>query len=335
MSISSEVKSVRNNAGLIDLSHRGKLKLSGKEHLNLLQGMLTNDVIKLKKFKGLYATSLTAKGKIIADMRLHKLDDNIILDLESHISKKFRQYLLKYKLSYKVDIEDLTRKRSLFHLCGPNSTEVLKRSFNLGQDLLDEFDLLKLTEQSRELLVAKINRTGETGYDIYADEDKGSSLWLRILKSNSTYGLKPFKLETMDTLRIEAGIPILGKDMDENTIPIESGLWNALNFEKGCYIGQEIIARIKWRGNVAKHLVGFNIEGDKNVTTPGCEVFAEDKKVGWITSSTYSPTFERPIALGYIKRGFNKEGLSVDIENSEAGYVKATVADLPFIDNFT
>ena len=332
--ISSEVKNVRNSAGIIDLSNRGKLKLSGKEHLKLLQGMLTNDVIKLKNFSGLYATSLTVKGKIVTDMKVHKVDDNIILDLEPGINKTFREYLLNYRLSYKADIEDITEKYSLFHLCGPNSTGVLKKSFNLKQEPPNEFDSLKLDEQGQEILIIKINRTGETGYDFYVDKDNGFKAWSKIIRNTNDNGLKPFGSKTLDTLRVEAGIPVLGKDMSENTIPIEAGLWDALDFEKGCYIGQEVIARIKWRGRVNWHLTGFEIDEFKDMLKSGCEVSVKDKKVGRLTSCVDSPTLNKTIAMGYIRREFNEKGLNVNINLSGNLHVKATVSALPFVDNF-
>lgn len=332
--VSSEVKSVRNTAGVIDFSQRGKLKLSGEEHLRLLQGMLTNDVIKLKTSEGCYATSLTPKGKIIADMEVHKLNDSVILALEPHITEEFYKYLLKYRLSYRADIENITQKLSLFHVCGPDATHVIKQSFDIAQEPLNEFDSVELKCDSK-ILIIKINRTGETGYDIYADKNKGTDIWSDMIGSSFVDGFKPFGSEAMEVLRIEAGIPALGKDMDENTIPIEAGLWKALDFEKGCYIGQEVIARIKWRGRVNWHLVGFKVDGLKKVPEPGSEVFAEGKKVGKLTSCTYSSTLNRVIAIGYIRREFNEDSLKVNIVNlSDDLYIKASVCTLPFIDNF-
>ncbi len=332
--ISSEVESVRNSAGIIDLSQRGKLKLSGEEHLKLLQGMLTNDVIKLKTSEGVYATSLTPKGKMIADMKVHKLRDNVILDLEPHVTEEFYKYLLKYRLSYRADIEDVTQKLSLFHVCGPDAVHVIKQIFDTVREPLNEFDSVR-SEGDGTALIIKINRTGETGYDIYADKNEGKDIWSDMIGSSSVDGFRPFGSEAMEVLRIEAGIPVLGKDMDENTIPIEAGLWKALDFEKGCYIGQEVIARIKWRGRVNWHLVGFKVDGLKKVPEPGSEIFVEGKKAGKLTSCTYSPTLNRVIATGYIRREFNEDSLKVNIADLSDGlYIKASVCTLPFVDNF-
>lgn len=333
--ISSEVESVRNNAGIIDLSHRGKLKLSGKEHLNLLQGMLSNDVIKLKTSKGIYATSLTPKGKLMADMKVHKLSGEVILDIEPHITEEFYKYLLKYRLSYRADIENVTQELNLFHVCGPDADSVIKQSFGPASKPVNEFDSV-VPKGDESALMIKINRTGEAGYDIYVDKSKGAGVWSDMINGPLTGGLTPFGLEAMEILRIEAGIPVLGKDMDENTIPIEAGLWKALDFEKGCYIGQEVIARIKWRGRVNRHLSGFKVDGLTEVPEPGSEVFMDDKKVGRLTSCVYSPTLNEVIAIGYIRREFNEGSLKVNIVNlSDGAHIKAVTCSLPFIDNFT
>lgn len=333
--ISSEVESVRNNAGIIDLSHRGKLKLSGKEHLNLLQGMLSNDVIKLKTSKGVYATSLTPKGKLVADMKVHKLSGEVILDIEPHITEEFYKYLLKYRLSYRADIENVTQELNLFHICGSDAAYIIKQSFGLASEPINEFDSV-VSEGEEAALIIKINRTGETGYDVYVDKNKGAGVWSDKMNGPLKGGLKPFGMEAMEILRIEAGIPVLGKDMDENTIPIEAGLWKALDFEKGCYIGQEVIARIKWRGRVNRHLLGFKVDGFTEAPEPGSEVFINDKKVGRLTSCVYSPTLNEVIAIGYIRREFNEGSLKVNIVNlSDGVHIKAVTCSLPFIDNFT
>ena len=122
--------------------------------------------------------------------------------------------------------------------------------------------------------------------------------------------------------------------MDETTIPIEAGLWNALDFEKGCYIGQEVVARIKWRGKVNWHLVGLETDEVKNTLNPGSELFKDGKKIGRVTSSVYSPTLNKTIALCYIRREFKEKGVTVDIALPDNSYLKATVTQLPFISNF-
>lgn len=125
--------------------------------------------------------------------------------------------------------------------------------------------------------------------------------------------------------------------MDESNIPIEAGLWDALDFEKGCYVGQEVVARIKWRGHVNWHLMGFVIEGDR-VPSPGDQIFLEERKIGRVTSGVFSPAFDKPIALGYIRREFKDPGTKVTVKSGEKSTAQArddsreyaVVSDIPF-----
>jgi len=333
--VEDEIKHVRNKMGIVDLTGRGKLKISGKDHLKLLQGMLTNDMIKLEAGKGNYAIALTVKGKMLADIRVFKFSDFIFFDLEPGINIILGEHLTKFKLSYKVDIDDLTGHYSHFHICGPQSAEFLDSIFKLTTAGLNEYDFETLQFNETEIYIIKINRTGETGFDLIADIECSNLLWKNLLREQRKSDLIPFGKIAFNSMRIEAGIPVFGIDMDENTIPIEAGLWNALDFEKGCYIGQEVIARIKYRGRVNWHLTGFESR-DKTDIPEGSRVYNEnkDKEIGRITSSTFSEVLGKSIALGYIRREYMKNGQFVLINSTEKLYLNANICELPFINNF-
>ena len=130
-------------------------------------------------------------------------------------------------------------------------------------------------------------------------------------------------------MRIEAGIPVYGVDMDESNIPIEAGLWNALNFEKGCYVGQEVVARIKWRGHVNWHLMGFQSDGDI-MPAIGDEIFDGERKIGRITSSAYSRSLNKHLSLGYIRREFKEPGTNISSKKVDGSTISAVVSELPF-----
>jgi folate-binding protein YgfZ len=333
--VEDEIVSVRNKMGIVDLTGRGKLKISGRDHLKLLQGMLTNDMIKLEVGKGNYAAALTVKGKMLADIRAFKFSDFILFDLEPRINIILGEHLTKFKLSYKADIDDLTGHYSHFHLCGPESAEFLESIFKLSTAGMNEYDFKTVLFNETEIYIIKINRTGETGFDLIAQIECSNPLWQNLLREQGNSGLNPFGKIALNSMRIEAGIPVFGIDMDENTIPIEAGLWNALDFDKGCYIGQEVIARIKWRGRVNWHLTGFESR-EKTAIPEGSKVYNEnkDKEIGRITSSTFSEVLGGSIALGYIRREYMENGQSVLINSSEKLFLTAKVSELPFINNF-
>lgn len=323
-----EYEAVRSNVGIMDLSDRGKLRLSGKEHLRFLQGMLTNDVINLEEGKGMYAAVLTVKGRMLSDMHVYREAESVFLDIEPGLNSKVTDLLKKFRLSYKADIEDVTDDLGLISVHGPNAAELVTSLSGVDVSGMEELSHLRTHADDTALFIVKINRTGEEGFDIYTPTRSTEVLWNTLLEKGKEFGVKPIGLDAYSTLRIEAGIPVYGADMDEQTIPIEAGIWHALSFDKGCYIGQEVVARIKWRGHVNRHLMGLLMEGE-NLPASGDEIFAGEKKIGIVTSSVYSPALKRPVALGYVRREFKTPGTEIIINVKGEHSESALVSELP------
>ena len=307
-----EAKTVRESVGIIDISSRGKLTLRGADHIKFLQGMLTNDVKEKNPGTGVYAAILTPKGKMISDMRVFKNQDSVYMDTEPGMGGDIAQLLRRFKLSYKAEVLDVTEDYCVLHACGPGCGELISKRLGINIEQMNEYDHKAFGEAT----VMKLNRTGETGFDVLFENRSAEKIWNLLLESSPAPGLSG--QEALETLRIEAGIPVYGKDMDISTIPIEAGIWNALDFEKGCYVGQEVIARIKWRGRVNWHLAYFAVQQD-GCASPGDILWVNEKKVGRITSSAYSPTLGKNIAIGYIRREFRdfQRELTVDGEQCD------------------
>jgi glycine cleavage system T protein len=324
-----EYEAVKKCAGLVDLSDRGKLRLGGKDHLKFLQGMLTNDVLALKEGKGMYAAILTVKGRMVSDMRVYREGDSVLLDLEPGLNIKVGGFLTKYRLSYKASIDDLTRGLGLLSIQGPAARRLAADIIGEDNPLSSEYDHGRRLVAGTEIMVARADRTGSNGYDIYATSGELSGVWEFLMERGKAYGIKPVGSRVLDTLRIEAGIPVYGIDMDDDTIPIEAGLWNALNFEKGCFVGQEVVARIKWRGHVNRHLRGLIMSGE-GIPERGSEVFYGEKKIGRVTSWTFSPGLQKRIALGYLRREYIGPGTRVLLKLTDGASEEAVVSSLPF-----
>ncbi len=309
-SVNNEYEAVQHGIGVFDLSSRGKIKLSGKECFKFMQGMLSNDVMKLSSGSGAHATLLTVKGKMIADLYIYNDGEDALIDLEQGLNESICELFLKYRLSYKANIEDVTDKYIQLCFVGSKSTEFLSGILDLDLSSLEAPGLIKKSINGTDLYVIKVKRSTFDSYDVYIPVDAIKIAEETLL--NDFEGLKPrlIGIDTYETLRVEAGIPRYGVDMDENTIPIEAELWNALNFEKGCYIGQEVIARIKWRGHVNRHLVGVEMPTD-TPANPEDKLFINDKEVGYVTSSVYSYEKNNAICMAYIKRDFKKPGTAV------------------------
>jgi len=324
-----EYEAARSRVGISDLSDRGKLRLSGKDHLKFLQGMLTNDVMKLGEGEGMYAAILTVKGRMLSDMRVYREKESVLLDLEPGLNVKVGEILKRFRLSYKANIDDLTESMGLLYVHGPFARRLLAEVTGAEKPPLDEFSHLKASVDGRDVTIVKISRTGGDGYDIYSQADALADIWKVLFEKGGAHGILPVGRFALDTLRIEAGIPLYGADMDEETIPIEAGIWSALSFEKGCYVGQEVVARIKWRGHVNRHLSGLVLSDDR-IPRKGSEIFVGEKKIGYVTSAVQSPALGKPVALGYVRREFIEPGTSVLIKLPDGSFAEALVTPLPF-----
>lgn len=326
---SGEYEAARNRVGISDLSDRGKLRLSGKDHLKFLQGMLTNDVMKLGEGEGMYAAILTVKGRMLSDMHVYGEKESVLLDLEPGLNIKVGEILKRYRLSYKANIDDLTESMGLLYIHGPLARRLLVQVTGVEKLPLEELSHMRAAIDGRDVTIVRISRTGGEGYDIYAPADALSDIWKVLIENGGAHGIMPVGRSALDTLRIESGIPLYGADMDEETIPIEAGIWNALNFEKGCYVGQEVVARIKWRGHVNRHLSGL-VLSDEKIPRKGSEIFVGEKKIGYVTSAVRSPALGKPLALGYVRREYIEPGTSVRIKLPDGSFEEARVTPLPF-----
>ena len=302
-----EWRAVRQRCGVADLSHRSQLRLCGRDHVRFLQGMLTNDVARLAVGGAQYAAMLTPKGKMLADMYLYRWEDSVLLDMEPGMAAPVAERLERFKLTFKVDIVDQSPELATLHVAGPGARPLLEEAS--GAEAPRE-GWGKLVLGGVEAVAAPVGRTGEEGFDLFVSSQAAASLWRGLLAA----GAAPVGMEAMETLRIEAGVPRYGVDMTEATIPIEAGIEHAISYEKGCYVGQEVVARIHWRGHVNWHLRGLVVES-ATPPPPGAEVLDEGgKRVGRVTSSTLSPALDKAVALGYIRRERADDGTLLKVD---------------------
>jgi glycine cleavage system T protein len=326
-----EHQSVRNQAGLIDQSHRGKLRLKGKDRIDFLHGMVTNDIKKLTPGTGLYAVFTNDKAKMLSDARIYCLPDALWVDLEPEVTDKIQKHLDKYILASDVTIENLTDAFGLLSLYGPSSHEIMTHMIG-SEPSMKEHSTMTFSLDGVSSLAARNEITGEAGYDLYVPIDRIVPIWKHLIQIGGPYGLQPVGLEALDSLRIEAGIPRYGTDMDESNFPMEAGLEKrAISYTKGCYIGQETIARADAQGRMNKRLMGLELTSKsapktgQSILAPPDSMGIQGQVIGTITSAIASPTFGNLIAMGYLHRDFAKPGKNVMIEGTPA-----KVVSLPF-----
>ena len=325
-----QYRALTKGAGAVELADRGRLLLTGSDRRTYLHGLLTNDIATLGPGSGCYAALLTPQGRMITDMRVLELGDRVLLDVPAAVTNAVHDRLAQFIFAEDVQVENVTDRWGALGVYGPSASSVLDVTFDgLSElDALQPFGTTKGDFDGSTVVIARNDDYGVPGFDIYADRGITSALAAALRKA----GAGDVSAETRDVLRIEAGVPAFGVDMDESTIPLEAGLQDrAISLTKGCYVGQEIIIRVLHRGGgrVARRLVGLRLQPGAPVPAPGAVISRDGRELGRVTSAAFSPALERPIALGYVHRDFADPETRISIAH-EMSAVDAVVAALPF-----
>ena len=294
-------------ASFVDLSARAKFRITGTDRFRFLNGQITNDLGKASEAIAIEACVLNAKGKMNGHIFVSALRECFLIDAEQELRETLPYRLERYIIADDVQIDDVTDQFSLFHILSKESPT---------------------TENGR---ILSVHRFAERGWDIWSD----AALHNAVLEQlSSAFGfVDPAVAEVM---RIEQGIPRWGSELTEEIIPIEANLeQRTIDYEKGCYIGQEVISRIKMSGQTNKRLCGL-VSLDDVPFQPGMKLAGPStaaKEVGWLTSAAHSQRLGKEIALGYVKRGFNNAGTKLHAfsKKNSADAISVEVVPLPFL----
>ena len=308
----------RQDAILIDLSHYGMIEFIGNDASTFLQGMITNDVSTLEDGEGKYGTFLTRQGKIISDLYLYKNKEHFQLILPPGENLNFISSIEKFIIMEEVEIHDHSETLSMFGVFGPNVDDYLSDYFPLPQ---------KPHQHTTHINTQIINElwTGEKGYLFIVENDEAIDLWKNLISK----GIQPSGLNAFESLTLESGLPLFGAELGPDINPMQAFIENeAIDFEKGCYIGQEVIAKIKYIGQVNKGLIGIEIQGEK-IPKSGTEIYFNNEEVGFITRCNFSPSTNKIIAMGYVQKKAMDIGTEISIF-SEGENIQAKVIKTPF-----
>ena len=297
---------------------RGLIEVSGGEAVMFLNGLITNDVKKIGEYSWMLAAFPNAQGRLLALVRVLLVGDRFLFDTDFAAYEKVLQNLSRFTLAGDFKVNDLTENYSCVSVRG---REVQSSRFKVQG--------LEFPASENEISVGEFN--GEKIFVIRAVRASGLDFFVPKTQAEKftgelkNLGAVAVSDETLEVLRVENGEPVYGVDMDETTVVLETGLDEAVSFQKGCYIGQEIIARIHFRGHVAQKLTGLSLE---ETATAGDELKSADgKNAGKITSVTFSPALEKNIALAFVRYDYLAEGTELKVNDSNAA-----VKNLPFVE---
>ena len=319
----SEYGAVREGgAGLIDLSSRGRIRVGGSEAVMFLNGLITNDMKTLAENRWMPAAFPTVQGRLIGAVRVVRTADSFLIDTDAESHEAILKTVSRFTLAGDFKVSDLTDSTSLLTLQGKRAVGVAEEVFETSLADLPRDGSVELEWKDTPVTIIRATHTSEDGFDLMIDSARAAEVREALISA----GAQPVSDDTLETLRVEAGIARYGRDMDESNVVIETNLDDAVSYTKGCYIGQEIIIRIKHRGHVAKKLTGLRFDTDQKIES-GAVIKSEDKEIGRVTSAVFSPKLDCTIALGYLRYEYLDAGTTVSIDNN----IAATVTELPFV----
>jgi len=328
-SIISEHHCVRKNAGIFDISHMGRIELFGDKALPFIQQIITNDAVRLVDNQALYTLICNEQGGIIDDILVYRRHENqFMLVVNCSNTEKDLLWLRKQAIDYQpLEIRDLTDSVSLLALQGPLSGKMLETTLNCKPDYLKRFYFSDLLWNGIRITISRTGYTGEEGFELFVDAKHAVKLWNQLLDKNKEDGIKPIGLGARDTLRLEACLLLYGNDMDETTTPLETTIDWTVKFDKGNFIGREVLLRQKTKG-VDRKLVGFEMI-DRGIPRYGYAVLKGTETIGRVTSGSFSPSTNKNIGLCLIKAQYAKMGEELQIQIRDKSY-NARVVKTPF-----
>jgi folate-binding protein YgfZ len=314
----AEFTALRKGCGVFNLPWRVTIRVGGRDRTRWLNGMVTNNIRDLAADRGVYAFLLNPQGHILGDIYVHNFGEYMLIDTDRSQAEKVLGLLKRYIIMDKVELAE-ENGIGAFAICGPNSSDVLKAA-GIELPQLDPLQNYSFNWQDSEIIAVRSDLEAEC-YEFWSDGDSSSKLLNALVSAGAT----EVGSEAVELFRIWQGRPLYGKDIRERDLAQETEQLRALNFTKGCYIGQEIVERIRSRGQVHRTFTGFRIAGP--LPTSGTKIQWDGRDMGEITSSAMLPANdgEVAVALGYLRRELAAPG-----KTYSAGGSQATVEQLPF-----
>ncbi len=323
--VRDEFRELTSTCAVYDLGTRAKIEITGNDRVRWLNGMVTNNIRDLAPGYGIYSFLLNPQGHILGDFFAYNRGDRILVDTDQTQVEKILATFDHYIIMDDVEVANASDKLTSVGIAGPNAKDTLKAA-GLEVGDLKPLQVEDIAWKQTKSSVIRGDQEQYPSYEIWIGPEQADELITALRSAGAT----PVSREALELYRIALGIPRYGQDIRDRDLPQETEQERALNFNKGCYVGQEIVERIRSRGNVHRKFTGFRIAGP--ALTPGTKIQAQGKDVGEITSSAVIPAAagDRTVALGYIRREVGAPGKEIQIAESSA-----TVSDLPFADLLT
>jgi glycine cleavage system T protein len=316
-SIEEEYAAAKTGAALIDRSHLGRIKVTGEDSLDLLNRLSTNDVMGLAAGAGLSTVLTTNKGRVVDLLTVYCHGDELVVLTAPQNREKVPSWIDRFVFGEEVELQDVTDSLAMLTLLGPRATEILDDLTDLNVGDLDEHHGFQASVSGSEVYVARESRLWGQAYNILVEADSAAGVWDLLLEA----GASQVGMEAYELLRIDSCVPQYGSELSEDYNPLEAKLDSSINFSKGCYVGQEVVARLNTYEKVKRYLVKLQFDNG-TAPQPGTALLAGEKEVGAVTSITTTPGNGMSIALAYVRKAHVQPGTTLTA-NSSTGRVVA------------
>ncbi len=327
---------VRNNVGIFDISHMGRIIIEGEDSEHFLNYVITNDVTRLTSNSAQYSVMCKKNGGIIDDFVIYRLEEEKFLFVSNATNReKDYNWLIKNSQSFNVNVEEVSDHVAMIAVQGPQAEKTLQPISTENLNKIERFKSEITRLEGVEVFISRTGYTGEDGFEIFIwnttidKPDNAIKVWNSILEEGKTFEIETCGLGARDTLRLEAGMCLYGNDIDENTTPLEAALSFVVKFQKNDFIGKEALIKQKEKG-IKRRRVGIQMI-DQGIPRKGFEIYSKNEKIGYITSGTYSPLLKCGIGMGYVKISQANEGNIVNVKIREK-LAKSKIIKFPFYD---
>jgi aminomethyltransferase len=327
--IIEEHRAVRERAGLFDLSHMGELFVVGVDAGAALANALVSNPPALADGRAQYSMIVAPDGGIVDDLIVYRLGpDRFLVVANASNARTVSDALAERLVGFKAVLDDRSLATALVAIQGPRSVEIVRPLTDVDLDALRYYAIAEGSVAGIPALVARTGYTGEDGFEVFVDTNRAAELWDAMLVAGSGQGLAPIGLGARDTLRLEAGMPLYGNELDRSTNPFEANLGRVVKLDKdGDFVGRAALEKVAREG-ITRQLVGLVMRG-RGIARHGYPVHSGERATGQVTSGTQSPSLGEAIAMAYVATADAAPGTMVDVE-IRGQRVPAEVVALPF-----
>lgn len=321
---------VREQVGVFDVSHMGRVAVKGAGALDFLNHLVTNDVAALDMYQALYTAMCYPDGGIVDDLLIYRFPDLYLVVINAANNAKDQAWMREQASGYDVEIFDRTDIVAQLAVQGPKSQQVLQRLTSADLASVGFYRGVESELAGEKMFIARTGYTGEDGFELYFYADKAGKVWDKLFEAGKPEGIAPIGLGARDTLRLEMKYALYGNDIDKTTNPVEAGLSWVVKFDKPDFIAKDVLLKVKAE-KPSRRLVCLEMTGS-GIPRQHDAILSGEDEVGEVTSGTFSPSLRKGIAMGYVKSSWAKEGTELTIQ-TRRGAEKAVVVKPPFYKN--